>query len=289
MSPPYTSSKLLDTRSERLGAAFVPNQPKNADNVLIKSKNTQANYHKLALKKNTLTLNTSPPFYQSPLGAVPKHNSGGQTGYGYPAENQQLTYNRSDSQAMACNCIIGTLPIGTFPLVNNYDNFYTFGTQTISGDEVNYDPLNLRALGNISTSDEDFFAANGYYNKLFTAFGFNANSLQCPGMLQIEVSMKGQWTGAAASSKAENELTFEARRYKHNHTLLATYKIGNMETGQNFTKSRTKYLRTFDTSNETWNVDDYFKIVVRNTAPPWRNVVCIPHESTVVITYWANP
>ena len=232
MSPPYTSSKLLDTRSERLGAAFVPNQPKNADNVLITDENTQANYHKLALKKNTLTLNTSPPFYQSPLGAVPKHNSGGQTGYGYPAENQQLTYNRSDSQAMAKNCIIGTLADNS-TLLTGDDHFFIFGTQTASGDELNYDPLNLRALGNITTADEDFYALNGYYNKDFTGFGYNSKALQCPGMLQIEVSMKGQWAGAAASSKAENELTFEARRYKHNHTLLATYKIGNMETGRN--------------------------------------------------------
>ena len=110
MPVPYASDQFGDTVSERIGAGFVPNQPDSSDRTQGDvDPLTTAKYHKLALEHNLLTLNTAAPFRQHPSGSVTAHNGGGQAGYGFPANNQQLTWNRLDSQAMACNCIIGTL------------------------------------------------------------------------------------------------------------------------------------------------------------------------------------
>ena len=274
MSPPYSSTELLDIRSERLGAGFMPNQPRDADSYLgTVDVQNEAKYFKLALKHNTLTLNTSPPFHQHPSGAIPKHNSGGQSGYGYPAENQQLTWHRLDSQAMSCNCIIGKLiNDSTINYAPNNEQTFTFGSQTQAGDEVHHDPLNMRAIGTLDTGDVFFYMSNGYYQTEYKALGFNGNSLQCPGLLRIDVSIEGQFTGSTQNAADENILIFEARQYDASHNLLATHRIGGIETGrQNFTKSRTKYLRTFDTTREVWHKNDYLKIVAINNTPAWRD------------------
>jgi len=292
MAPPYVQ-EFEDNFGEKLGASFIPNQPDNADELPASvDVKTTSRYHKLALQHNTLTINTSPPFRQHPLGAVTAHNGGGQAGYGYPANNPQLTWNRLDSQAMACNCIIGTLVDES--VISSGDpwleQLFTFGRQTAAGDEATYDPLNLRAMGPLTTADDNYYEENLYYDKEFVGFGFNASSLQCPGLLRVDISIKGTFSGTTNSASSENNVTFEGRRYDASHNLLNTVRLGSIETGtRNFTKSRTKYFRAYDTTRETWNVDDYWVIAAINATQAWREIELTVREATCVVTWWPSP
>jgi len=275
MAPPYSSDTFDDTLSERLGASFVPNQPDNSDQTLgTVDSQTTSKYQKLALERNLLTLNTAAPFAQNPLGCIPRYNGSIFLKYGFPANNKELVWNRLDSQAMAKNCIIGKIPAGIVFQSGDSARF-KFGSDTPSGDEVYYDPLNLRAKGDSVAS--------------YDAFGYNGKSLQCPGLIHVEVFVSVTFSDNNNNMSNASEVKVKALHKSTSGVLLREHLIGSMETGApTMTKHRARHILTYDTS-QMWREDEYMEIEFIHATPPFKEISCTINDAQCVVTWWPNP
>ena len=235
-------------------AGFYAVEP-SASDTKIGASTTLSDGHlfKHAIRNGTATQNTGTGWDQGNF--VTGYNSGGDAGYGFPANRTGLLWHSWGAQAMCRNAIVGFGRPSTLAAITG-EMECMFGNQTALGtDQAYYDPLNLRTR-------------QTGVNNTYRGIGYNSNSLSHAGMLKIHALVEG----VIAGNNSNKHAVVVARRYNSSDVaqgsdLTICHRSPSNRDGDPcfFSGERTIYTWGGDAS-EKWEDGDYFRVTLKNTS-----------------------